>query len=179
MFDAILTPRSSCDLETAFARLQAFRPVSRRAFDLYVQYEVLPTYQDSWGTTLVRTSDLESFAGRHPSGVSEEETEDLCSVREAHAACAAIDPQPVSLEEFRELINVGIVRAVYTSDLPQAPLLGVPRTAIAAFLALRQRLLERLEEKHALVKQHDRIGRLSEQMTSLLRAKRFEEGEES
>lgn len=115
----------------------------------YLAYDVIPSRFEG-RQRLVRRDDLDAFLDLVPDAVyanhisyeTEKRPDDL-SMREAYAYYSDVEPDPVTLNTFRSLVAAGIIRPVRTSDDPKAPVLGFRRQEIAAFLALRQRILEK------------------------------------
>lgn len=164
-------PHDELDLESAFHYFEENATPSwsssRSTFDLCLLYELLPSTKEG-GVRRVRRSAIDSFLAQHPTGVRREDAsskhDDLLSLRDAFAEYAEIDPQPVSLATFRDLIKAGVIVAVYTSAAPQAPLLGVRRVEVMAFLAARHRMAEHEREQ-------SRVDEISERMSALLQEK--------
>lgn len=149
--------------------------VPRDVFDLYLFYELIPS-REFQGRTVVRLVDLEAFLACHPSGVRRAPRSDdvPLTLRVAFDAYVQIDPSPISLPEFRELVRLGIIDGSYASDVPRAPLLGVSRMAVVSFLAARHRAREREQERHRHDAEREAIRVLSDKMTEMLRAKQTE-----
>lgn len=162
-------PNDELDVEAAFRYFEENTTppwcVSRSVFDLSLIYELLPSTKIGERRRVSRAA-IDDFLARHPSGVRRDdassEHDDLLSMREAFAEYVEVDPHPVSLATFRELVRAGVILAVYTSNAPQAPLLGVRRHEVMAFLAARQRMAERDEEQ-------SRVNDISDRMSELLR----------
>jgi hypothetical protein len=147
--------------------------VPRSIFDLYLLYETLPSRKLE-GRRYLRRPHLDAFLVRHPSGLFRALDEDdsaLLSMRDAFCEYSQIDPQPVQFSAFRELVHAGILQAVYTSDAPGAPLVGIRRMALMAFLAARQRMAERRVEEARQEEEREGAKKISKMMTELLDAR--------
>ena len=121
-------------------------------FGFYLAYDVIPSRFEG-RQRMIRYDDLEAYLELVPDAVyanhtnyeTEKRPDDL-GMRDAYAYYSDVDPNPITLNSFRSLVAAGIIRPVRTADNPKAPLLGFRRQEIAAFLALRQRILEKNAE---------------------------------
>lgn len=125
----------------------------RRSFDLYVLHGVVPS-RTVEGVEVATRADLDEFAKHHPSGslrAVQDDESDVVSMRDAFKLYSEKDPRPLSFAAFRELAHVGVVRAVFTSPLQDAPIVGVHQNSVFEFLARRHRQAERAEEREKAV----------------------------
>lgn len=129
--------------------------LNQTTFGFYLAYDILSS-QYKGRQRVVRRDDLDAFLELFPDGIyanhisyETELGEDDLSMRDAYSYYADVDPHPVTLNSFRSLVAAGIIRPIRTADSPKAPVLGFHRQEISAFLALRQRILEKNSETSA------------------------------
>jgi len=125
--------------------------LNQQTFGLYLAYDLIPwRWEDR--RRVVGKGDVDAFLELAPTGVYADhlsyETEFLTergdmSMREAYVYYAGVDPDPLTMSSFRALVAAGLVAPIRTADDPKAPILGFRKRDVDAFLALRQRLVER------------------------------------
>ena len=122
-------------------------------FDYYVTYDMIPSRASEQGG--IDQNDLDAFLKLAPSGVRANHmnykvasslTSGQMSLKKAYTYYATVDPKPVTLNTFRSLVAAGIVSAIRTENAPKAPIVGFDQGEINAFLARRQRIMEKMRK---------------------------------
>jgi len=154
-------PELSCkELSTRDAFYYLSKKVGRRCqlnsatFGYYLAYDVIPSRWEE-RERIVRQEDLDTFLELAPDGIYANHIEydiaqrrgpGMLSMKDAFAYYEGIDPSPITISTFRTLVTAAIIPAVRTANDPRAPIVGFRKRDIDAFLATRQRVIERNRE---------------------------------
>jgi hypothetical protein len=126
-------------------------------FGFYLAYDLIPSRWDK-KQRFVRQDDLDAFLELAPGGVYANHLDydvamsrspgDL-SLKDAYLYYKDVDPTPITLNSFRSLVASGLIPAIRTANDPKAPVVGFKKRDIDAFLATRQRIMEKNREAPA------------------------------
>lgn len=120
-------------------------------FGIYLAYDLIPWRWDG-KQRMVRQDDLDAYLELAPDGVYANHLDyDVglsrgpgeLSLKEAYDYYNDIDPSPITLTGFRSLVAAGLIPAIRTTNDAKAPIVGFKKRDIDAFLATRQRLMEK------------------------------------
>lgn len=156
-------PRPTRELTSRRALEYIQNKVGRRCelnsttFGFYLAYDVIPSRWEG-KQRMVDQEDLDAFLDLAPTGVQANHMQyevastlapGQLSMKDAYAYYANVDPNPVTLNTFRSLVAAGILTAIRTANAPKAPVVGFEKGEVDAFLARRQRIMEKNREAPA------------------------------